>query len=90
MTNPTASEVNAGSGNPEKKQFPQPIEVNLKLSLLVGSQEELDYFLAPGEAGLQLGFVADLFDLFNFEQEYGVSEINGISHSEIRRLLQPR
>lgn len=81
----TAAEANAGG---EALGWPRRTRISLILEIDVSDQESLDYFLAPPSGDeLQIGFLADLFDLFNFQQDFGVLSINGRTHAEIRKLF---
>lgn len=64
--------------------------LTLTLELELADEEKARYILAdPQSEALtpQIGFLADLFDLFNFEADLGVVSINGLTHTQIRKTL---
>lgn len=83
MINQTGPSSNAATPT----TFPQTRNILLSLEVEFPDQEHLQYML--DDAGnLQLGFIADLFDLLNFESELGVVKINGVTPAEATKPFQ--
>lgn len=72
-------------------QYPRAVTLSLTLEMEIPDEERDSYiFAAPAEEHeiLQIGFIADLFDLFNFDSDLGVLRINGFTHAQITKTLQ--
>lgn len=80
--------------------FPQKVNIQLELEIEVENEDRyLLIFPAPSSSHpldldkegkvlpLRLSFLADLFDLLNFEGELGVQSINGWTHPQIKKTL---
>ena len=78
----TASTMQEPSG------YPKVRDMVLTLSIEIKDKDQEDYlFDNPLSDTLQLGFVADLFDMFNFEQSLGVLKINGETPETLKSKL---
>lgn len=72
-------------------------KLSLELELKLESPEAEAYFFAQPTGNepegadaiptLRLAFLADLFDLLNFEGSLGVQSINGWTHDKIKKAL---
>ena len=70
--------------------YPKLRKITLNLEVEMGDKDQEDYmFESPDspDSPLQLGFIADLFDILNFEQSMGVQSINGETPSTIKAKL---
>lgn len=80
----------ATTTEPSASIYPKTIPVVLNLEIQIDGPEKEEYILEhPGslDSGLQLGFIADLFDLLNFEASLGVSRINNETPETIKAKL---
>lgn len=73
--------------------YPHSASLTLTLEISVKDAEQESYlFAVPAVVGQipvpQIGFLADLFDLLNFEANLGVVKINGFTHDQITKTLQ--
>jgi len=81
-TKPTAeSSANAA----ETTNYPRKRKIVLELEFSFEDSDEESYIFS-GE-NVQVGFVADLFDILNHDNELGVCSINGISQEDIKKLM---
>ena len=73
--------------------YPKRRKITLTLEISLGDKDQEEYMFespdSPESEALQLGFVADLFDILNFEQSLGVLSINGETPETIKLKLQP-
>lgn len=81
---PSASSMNAGATT---TQYPKKLQLSLSLEVEVQTAE-FEQYLADSAGNLQMGFIADLYDLLNFQQELGVTLINGVSFADVQRYNQ--
>lgn len=78
---------------PEALGYPKLKTIILTLDIQIEDADKDGYIfespLASGDEGakLQLGFIADLFDLFNFEASLGVIKINNETPETIKARL---
>lgn len=88
-----ATTIAPSAGIDEGGTYPKLKKVKLEIEVQIENADKDEYVYespnAIGEAGeaLQLGFIADLFDLFNFEASLGVTRINGETPETIRQKL---
>ena len=66
--------------------FPLKHTVNLELEFECVDQDALSYLVQP-DGSLNLGFIADLFDLCNFQADLGVCAINKVTPQDIRKIF---
>lgn len=69
--------------------YPRKVQIQLTVELDILSQEEDGYiFASPADSAvLQLGFLADLFDILRTEGSLGVQKINGFTQQQIAKTL---
>lgn len=81
--NPSAAEVNSG----QTLSFPCKKVLAISLEVEVPDQGMYDYLLTPVGGELQVGFMADLFDILGLNSDLGIVSINGVSFAELRRRM---
>lgn len=69
--------------------YPRKAEIYLTLSLSIPDSQQDNYIFASPDRSpvLQIGFLADLFDLLNNDANLGVLRINGNTHEQIKKTL---
>lgn len=70
--------------------YPKTRSLILNLEIQIENPDKEEYIFSDPSienSGLQLGFVADLFDLLNFEASLGVSRINNETPESIKQKL---
>ena len=87
MSTLTSSTPNPGGG-----LYPRRARAVIVLELEIPDAEKDSYIFSAdsllGPEALQIGFLADLFDLLNFEATLGVEKINGYTHAQITKALK--
>lgn len=84
MVDESSSTVSSSSAT-----YPRKVKMNLALELELKDEEQERYLFASESGGvLQIGFIADLFDLLNFEATLGVEKINGFTNAQVTKVLQ--
>jgi hypothetical protein len=90
----SAASVNSGQAQAPPASFPLKIKVPLALEIVVADQEMLDYYTTGNKTGQNeaepaLGFIADLFDIFDMEGTLGeIKSINGLTQVEVKKHFQ--
>jgi len=70
--------------------FPQKVTIALMLELELKDSEGAAYVFADpttGSTELQLGMIADLFDVLSYHTDLMVQKINGITFAEVQKKL---
>jgi hypothetical protein len=72
--------------------YPQKVLINLQIQLEIPNSEAASYIFANPETSsetgeLQIGMIADLFDIFSYHSDLEVLKINGTTHAEIQKKL---
>jgi hypothetical protein len=70
--------------------FPQKVSISLTLELQIPDSEAASYVFASPDTGsteLQLGLIADLFDILSYHSDLQVLSINNLSLAEIQKKL---
>jgi hypothetical protein len=80
-----ASPSNASQDAVSIEGYPKRRSIVVTLDISLDSPEEESY-LFTGDS-LQAGFVADLFDILNHDNELNVQSINGLTQADIQKLL---
>ena len=66
-------------------QFPVDKEIELKIRIRIASSEDYDYFFSNNNE-LQVGFLADLYDMLDMINKHIVT-INNLTYGEIHKIL---
>jgi hypothetical protein len=76
-------------------QFPIKVTIPLSFQIEVQDQEGLDYYTnsqasppPSGDRQAALGFIADLFDIFDMEGTIKIESINGLTHEAVKKHFQ--
>jgi len=70
--------------------FPQKVSISLTLELQIPDSEAASYVFASPDTGsteLQLGLIADLFDILSYHSDLQILSINNLSLAEIQKKL---
>ena len=67
------------------ENYPRKRKIVIEIEFTFEDSDEESYIFS-GE-NVQVGFVADLFDILNHDNELGVCSINGISQEDIKKLM---
>jgi hypothetical protein len=70
--------------------FPQKVSISLTLELQIPDSEAASYIFASPDTGsteLQLGLIADLFDILSYHSDLQILSINNLSLAEIQKKL---
>jgi len=70
--------------------FPQKVSISLTLELQIPDSEAASYIFASPDTGsteLQLGLIADLFDILSYHSDLQILSINNLSLTEIQKKL---
>lgn len=69
--------------------FPSTRKVTLELEIKVSNQDELNYIQDPSDGSINLGFIADVFDVFTEQLILAeVQKINGRTQAELRKIFE--
>ena len=70
--------------------FPQKVSISLTLELQIPDSEAASYIFDSPDTGsteLQLGLIADLFDILSYHSDLQILSINNLSLTEIQKKL---
>ena len=77
--------------------YPKQVAISLKLLINIEDQEKDNYVFSdptaeqpepPAPSDLQLGLIADIFDIFSFHTDLDIIEINGRTFNEITKIMR--
>ena len=71
--------------------YPQKVSISLSLELEIEDSEGAAYVFAEPDTGsteIQLGLIADLFDVLLYHTDLGVLKINGITLADVQKKLR--